>query len=807
MKAAHWIILSLTCIFSIWFVYRTRDTEPRKESSLDLNWHFILGDPEGASSPTFNDSRWRYVTIPHDWMIEQPVKETNPSGIAGGYYPGGIAWYRKSLDLSSFEENEQFYLLFEGVYRNADVYFNGIHMGNHAYGYTSFYYDISEHIRKDTLNIIAVRTDCSQMPWDRWYSGAGIFRPVKLIASSPLHIPPWGNWASSSLDSTGKATLQVSTEIKNMGRKGQRYDLRYDIVGPGGRLVAEAQSTSFVEGGGSDTTAHIFQIEAPLLWSPETPQLYTVNCYLKDGNKILDHTQTIHGIRSARFDPNLGFILNGEKKMLKGVCLHHDGGELGAAVPMESWRRRLLILKELGVNAVRLAHNPHAPGMLDLCDELGFMVINEMYDKWEESWWEGQVNTDMANHWESDLADFVRRDRNHPSVILWSVGNETVEQLSNPERGVEIYTSLVDLVRSIDPTREVTCGLHPGKASEGHEIPSSLMHVSPVVSYNYRSDSFATWHAQYPNMIFLASETRAYANEIPDDYRKLDYTDNSWNKMEEFVAGQFIWAGIDYLGESGGWPSRGWETGLLRTNGFIKPHAWYIGSRYREDPMVKLTVLDTVMADAKNKLNSWQKSWMGAPLVDHWTFGPETDTGMVVIFTNCERIELSLNNKILASLERSEFNDGVIRSAIPYERGELLATAFYMDDYGREQKVTDTLRSADKAYALAMEPDRQRLSSENRDVVHITTRVVDSTGTLNPDSQHQVNYTLDGPGRIRVIDNGDLTDHTSLGSSSKEVRRGKQLLILQAGSEPGDLIINASAEGLKPSRVQIKSTE
>ena len=806
MKVAHWIVLSLTMAFAIWFVYRTRDAEPRKESSIDLNWLFIQDDPEGAALPGYDDSQWRYVSVPHDWMIEQPVNKANPSGTAGGYYPGGIGWYRKSLDLSSYEENKQFYLLFEGVYRNADVYFNGTHLGNHAYGYTSFYYDISEFVRKDTLNIIAVRTDCSKMPSDRWYSGAGIFRPVRLIATSSLHIPPWGNWVSSTLDSTGKAVLNISTEIKNEGRKSRRYEIRYDIVGPRGKLVAEAQSTSYIEGREADTTRQQFVIEDPDLWSPESPQMYRVNCYLMDGNKQVDYIRTGHGIRSANFDPNFGFILNGEKKILKGVCLHHDGGELGAAVPLESWRRRLLILKELGVNALRLAHNPHAPGMLDLCDELGFMVINEMYDKWEDSWWKGEVNTDMANHWESDLADFVRRDRNHPSVILWSVGNETVEQLSDPERGVEIYSSLTELVRSIDPTREVSCGLHPGKVEQGHEVPSSLMHVSRVVSYNYRSDSFATWHAQYPDMIFLASETKAYATNIPEDYRDLDYSGNSWNNMEEFVAGQFIWAGIDYLGESAGWPDRGFKNGLLETNGFIKPHAWYIASHYREDPMVKLTVKDSILADSLNKVNNWQISWVGAPLVDHWSFLEDNSPKEVVVFTNCKQVEIELNSQLLHTLKREDFTDGVIKASVPYETGQLVAHAYYTDERGNERKVSDTLYTAFAPYALTMQPDRNHVGKDSR-IVHITTSVVDSAGEVNPHSEHMVRYQLDGPGKIRVIDNGNLADHGPYGSNSKKVKKGKQLLILQAGSEPGDLIISATAEGLKPSSVKIKSKD
>ncbi|MCP4310522.1 MAG: glycoside hydrolase family 2 protein, partial [Bacteroidetes bacterium] len=671
------------------------------------------------------------------------------------------------------------------------------HLGSHAYGYASFHHDISALVRTDTLNVIAVRTDCGKMPADRWYSGAGIFRPVRLIATNSLHIPLRGEFISSGIDSTGEAEMKVSLEIQNDGRREQRFEIRYDIVDPGGRLVAEGKSTHFLESGETDTVVNHFRIQDPALWSPETPERYSVNCYLMDRNKLIDHTRTMHGIRSARFDPERGFVLNGEKKILKGVNLHHDGGELGAAVPMESWRRRLTILKELGVNSLRLAHNPHSPGLLELCDEMGFMVINEMYDKWEE----------ITNHWESDLSGFIRRDRNHASVILWSLGNETIEQLDHPKRGVEIYSDLMELVKSIDPTREVTCGLHPGNERDGHEVPSSLMHVSPVVSYNYRTDSFNTWHSQYPDLVFIATETKAYATNTPEDYNVIDYSGNSWNDMEEFVAGQFIWAGIDYLGESAGWPDRGLRNGLMLTNGFIKPHAWYIGSVYRDDPMVKLTVVDKQLADSLNGLTSWQKSWVGAPLVDHWTFGRETDSGEVVVFTNCKKVELHLNSKLIVSLERSAFADGVIRSMVPYEPGKMVATAFFEDERGRKRQISDTLVTAGQPNSLSMRPDRRQLTANSMEVVHITTRVVDSAGTLNPNSRHRVSYTLDGPGKIRVIDNGDLSDHTSPDASSREVRRGKQLLILQAGSNPGDLIISASAEGLKPSRLKIKSKE
>jgi len=739
-------------------------------------------------------------------MVEQPVHQDNPSGTAGGYYPEGIAWYRKTLDLSEHQDNEQFYLLFEGIQMNSDVYMNGVLLGKQVYGYSSFYHDVTPMVRLDTLNVIAVRTDCSKLPRDRWYSGGGIYRHVRLISTSPLHIPIWGYAVSSVLDSTGGADLQVSLEVVNKWEKSRRFDVWYDIVDPGGRIVAEGKSSEFLEPLSEGISTRTFKIEKPELWSPDQPSLYAVNCYLMDKNNQIDHITTMHGIRSVNFDPDRGMILNGEKVMMKGVCLHHDGGELGAAVPLESWKRRFSLLKKLGVNALRLAHNPHAPEVLDLCDRMGFLVIDEMYDKWEESWNGAAEDVGFTNTWEADLSNFIKRDRNHASVVLWSVGNETGEQLNNPSQGAVWYNNMKDLVQSIDPTRMVTAALHPGDAGRGHEIPSSMMQVSPVVSYNYRSDSFKIWHEQYPDLVFIATETKAYGTNRKENYQVIDYADNSWNDMDEFVAGQFIWAGIDYLGESAGWPDRGLKNGLMQTNGFIKPHAWYIGSHYREDPLVKLTVKDSILADSLNNMTSWQTSWAGAPLVDHWSFGNDTTSKEVVIFTNCERVEIFLNNRMIHDLHRNHFTDGVIKANVPYEQGELVAHAYFKDDRGKPQKVSDTLNSAFTPYALAMHSDQQQIHT-NQGIVHITTNVVDSAGILNPHSNHLVNYELDGPGEIRAIDNGDLADHTPNGSSSKEVRKGKQLLILQAGSEPGDLIIRASADGLKSSKVKIKSRE
>jgi beta-galactosidase len=807
MKPLHWIALCIAFGIATWFIYRTRESQPRTDTNIDLNWRFVMGDPEGAEETAFNDSEWRYISLPHDWMIEQSVDEGNSSGTAGGFYPGGVAWYRRTLDLSDYKNESTLYLLFEGIQMNADVYFNGTHLGKQIYGYSSFYHDVTELALRDTLNVIAVRTDCSQLPVDRWYSGGGIYRNVRLIATNELHIPIWGSAVTSVIDSSGAAQLTVSLELLNKSNKAHRFEVSYDVVDPEGRLVAEAKNIEFLEAMSEGTCEHTFRIENPALWSPEHPELYEVICYLNDRNSRIDQYKTIHGIRSAQFDPNYGFLLNGKKTLLKGVCLHHDGGELGASVPVETWKRRFIMLKKLGVNAIRFAHNPHASEVLDLCDQMGFLVIDEMYDKWEKSWHGNDELVRFPETWEKDLTNFIRRDRNHPSVILWSVGNETMEQLDDPGSGITWYNNMKDLVNAIDPSRPVTAAMHPGDADEGHQVPSSMMHVSPVVSYNYRTDSFRTWHEQYPELVFIATETKAYGTRRMDDYQVIDFSDNSWNDMEEFVAGQFIWAGIDYLGESSGWPDRGLRNGLLLTNGFIKPHAWYIGSRYSEQPMVKLTVKDSLLADSLNRRLSWQTSWAGAPLVDHWSFEHLPGPKDVVVFTNCENVEVRLNDKLIQTLNRNQFADGVVKLNVPYEKGELVAHAFYQDKEGNVLKVSDTLNSANNPYTLLLQPDREQVASNGREVVHITTSVVDSTGVLNPHSDHMVNYEVEGPGKIRVIDNGDLADHTPYGSTSKKVKSGKQLLILQAGTEPGDLIVNATAEGLHSSKVKIKSKD
>ncbi|HDR68110.1 MAG TPA: hypothetical protein ENN61_03570, partial [Bacteroidaceae bacterium] len=667
MRLYHWITLAILLALATWFIYRTGDAYPRIDKNVDLNWKFTLSDPEEAHNPDFDDSQWRFVTLPHDWMIEQKVDKENPSGTAGGYYPSGIAWYRKSLDLSSYKNKKEFYLMFEGIYMNADVYFNGTHLGRQINGYTSFYHNISDLARKDTLNILAIRTDCSKLPVDRWYSGAGIYRHVRLIATDHIHFPIWGSYAYSSIKSSGTAELNVKIDICNNSNKSERINIIYDIIGPGGKIIAEGRQIAYLEPGENKSVKKLFEIIDPALWSPDSPELYTINCYLKSKNRTSDKIELVHGIRSIVFDPEMGLMINGGKVIMKGVCLHHDGGELGAAITDAGWERRLQTLKKLGVNSIRFSHNPSSPGVLDLCDRMGFLVVNEMYDKWEMAWNDAAPVIQFTETWERDLGNFIRRDRNHPSVVLWSVGNEVVEQLVDPEKGREWYRTLIEFTRSLDPTREVTCALHPGYESRGSEIPSSMMPLSNIVSYNYRTEYFKDWQKAYPDKVFIASETRPYRSEKPENFQLISFLGNSWFKLPDNSPGQFIWAGIDYLGESMGWPDRGFKHGILKTNGFLKPISYFVKSIYCDEPMVKLTVVDSLCADSLNNLNNWQVKWASPPLVDHWTFSDDGSMKNVVIFTNCDGVELSLNDQIIDTLFREAFEDGVIQKQIPYE--------------------------------------------------------------------------------------------------------------------------------------------
>ena len=802
MKTYHWILLAIAIAGSVLMIMHTGENSPRVDERIDLNWKFKFGDDSTYSAVNYDDTDWDFVSVPHDWMIEQEVSRNHSSGKAGGFYPGGVAWYRKDLYMGAYDLKQQFYLVFDGVYMNADIWVNGKHAGTHKYGYIGFDIDITSFVRKDTVNVIAVRTDCSKMPADRWYSGAGIYRHVRLVATERLHFPVH-NTRITQEERDGMRFVISEIDVVNKEKHSLRYKLRSDLVAPDGSLVASTISSRSIKGNSKATVREEHLVKDPRLWSVKDPARYELKSFIIYKKEITDQLTSKFGIRDVAFSPDSGFILNGEKVWLKGVCLHHDGGALGAAVPDATWEYRLIKLKQLGVNALRLAHNPHSPGLLDLCDRMGFLVIGEMYDKWEMQKGKPESPFDFTNTYEEDLAYFIKRDFNHPSIIAWSMGNETIEQLEAPHKGVDWYEKLAALTRSIDSSRAITCGLHPG--SGGQEIPSSYIHVEPLVSYNYRTDSFSVWHDRYPDLIWLASETKAYSEHRKPDYSEISYADNSWFDMDTFVVGQFIWAGIDYFGESNDWPNRSFYNGLLKTNGEVKPYAYFTQSIYSEDPMVRIAVVDKRLVDSLNSSTNWQIPWAGAPVVRHWNFNEPGSDLQVVVYSNCPEVELTLNDSLLDQFARKNFEDGVIKTRVAFKPGAIMARATYRDEQGNVVLVKDSLVTAGMPHMILMEPDKTQLLADGNDVVHIQTRVTDDAGITYPYASNSISYQLRGPGVIRVIDNGDPSDHSTPDRTSKQVYEGKHLLIIQSAMEPGDLIIRARAEGLRPAEVKLKS--
>ncbi len=486
MKSLHWTILGIMFMLATWSIYRTRETPLRNDSNIDLNWRFSRDDPAGADKPEYDDSDWKYLSVPHDWVTEQSVSRTratrnptNPSGkpinpsahsanLSGriaGSDQGAVGWYRRTLDLSSYREQKKFYILFEGIQRNSEIYFNGKYLGKQAYGYVSFYHDITPLIRRDTLNVIAVRTDCSSLSADCLNGGGGIYRHVKLIAKHAVHIPIWGTAVSSDRDNEGHADISISMDIQNSGKRTEGFEVKFDIVDPEGRTVVTDKSAEVLSPESRTSISRVFHIEHPELWSPASPDLYSVHCYLMDKNRQIDHVGTMHGIRSAIFDPDKGFLLNGKQFVLNGVYITREDGETGATLPVETWKNILHLLKEQGVNAIRLVHHPHAPEVLDLCDRMGFLVIDEIFDP------------KLADSRSPDLSNFILRDRNHASVILWSLGQESMGQLHKRSKEGTLFQDLKELVITLDPTRKVSIASYPGNLSPGYGIPPGLRHM------------------------------------------------------------------------------------------------------------------------------------------------------------------------------------------------------------------------------------------------------------------------------------------------------------------------------------------
>lgn len=830
MKIAKVFLLSVLCSLSIAASGQVSFGQAQK---INDQWKFTLSDAKGAQEKQYNDKRWKTVDLPHDWSVKGQLSPTLAS--CTGYLPGGIGWYRKVLNVPQERLGEKVYLYFEGVYNRSEVFVNGQSIGKRPNGYVSFMYDATPYIEYGKENVIAVRVDHSQSADSRWYTGSGIYRNVWAVYSNPVHIAQWGVYAYPAAVTSKQGTLNIEVEVENGQAGNAALTVVNELMDKDGKVVAKNTKKLQVTGNQKGKVSAQLKVKNPQLWSLANPQLYKLKTtILKDGKEI-DKSTTNTGFRTFTFDPNKGFALNGEWMKVKGVCIHHDAGVLGSAVPREVWKRRLITLKEVGVNAVRTSHNPQAPDLYELCDELGLLVLDEAYDEWEfpkRKWLEGwNVGTpgfegsfDIFKEWgEKDLADIVRRDRNHLSVFAWSIGNEVDypnDPYSHPvlDGGKEtgftqaiyggykkdapdamrlggIAKRLVATVKQYDKSRPTTAGLAGVAMSNQTEYPGAL----DITGYNYTENMYDSDHKAYPNRVIFGSENR---HEL-----------SAWKatRDKEFIFGQFLWTGIDYLGESGRWPSRGFYSGLLDFGGFIKPRGYFRQSLWSDKPMAYLGTYPTPGKGSRSQMKDvWSqldaesdKNYVEkVPSMDAWSIWnyEEGQSIRVVCYTNAAKARLELNGKVVGNTKEYDDNTGIIYWDIPYQSGKLEVIGFDKND---KEISRYAIRSSKQPYALKIVREDKEISKD-KGLAQIVVQVVDEDGVPVMLSDNEVTCQILGSAKLLGLEasnNEDMSDYTD---NKQRVYHGHILAYIQSTGEQGDVKVRFTSSWLKPIETTIK---
>jgi beta-galactosidase len=774
--------------------------------SFNDGWEFRLD----------NDKEWRHLNLPHDWAIEGDFSQDNPSGTGGGALPGGLGYYRKTFNVSDL--TQQTFVDFDGVYMNASVSVNGYLLGTRPYGYASFSYDITKYLVKGE-NVIEVKVDNVEQPNSRWYSGCGIYRNVWMRRLNPVHIEQWGTYVTTPTNN------RVELQIKATGKPDAYVSRVYDAAG---KQVAKAKTKV-----GTQT----FNISKPNLWSTESPYLYTIVTDLVVKGKIVDTYTTTFGIRQFEFDAADGFSLNGKPMKINGVCLHHDAGALGAVVNKSAIRRQLSILRDMGCNAIRCSHNPPAPELLDLCDEMGFLVMDESFDMWRKR----KTNHDYSRYFdawhERDLSDLVTRDRNHPSIVMWSIGNEVLEQWSDAaadtlsleeanlilnfghsadqlandnELSVNslLTIKLADLVRGLDKTRLITAGCNePDPAN--HLFKSGAL---DIIGYNYHDSWFKDVPRNFPGKPFIITEsvsalmTRGYyvmpsdSTIICPDRWDIPYYNPSFScsaydncrtpwgsdhettikqvKNNKFISGQFVWTGFDYIGEPTpyGWPARSSYFGIVDLAGFPKDVYYLYQSEWRTDK----TVLH---------------------LFPHWNWQPGQDVDLWAYYNNADEVELFVNG-VSQGVRTKDDEHLHVSWRVPYQPGTVRAVSRKDGIVVAEQQIN----TADDAVAVRLTADRAEIAADGSDLAYFTVEIVDKNGNVCPFADNEVRFTVSGSGTNVGVDNGSPTSLERFKADHRKAFYGKALLIVQSTNNPGAITVTATSAGLSAATATIQAT-
>ena len=796
------------------------DFNNRKVSFND-NWQFYLNDSLKDNDTISDTTEWRTLNLPHDWSIEGEFDENSPAGIGGGALNGGLGWYKKTFKIAAEDSTKITSVLFDGIYRNSDVWINGHHLGYRPNGYIGFQYNLTPYLNYgDKENEILVKADNSQQPNSRWYSGSGIYRNVWLQTTDKLHVAQWGTYITTPQVSTESATVAIEATIEN------KYDTEKEVTVTTTLLkedkeVASVSQKIKLQANEQKTVKQNTEVKNPVLWDIENTELYTAVTKIIADDTVLDRYETPFGIRNFSFDTEKGFILNGKQVKIKGVCLHHDLGALGAAVNTRAIERQLEIMQEMGVNGIRTSHNPPAPELLELCDKMGFIVMDEAFDMWKQP----KTEFDYGNDWDDwhvkDLEDQLLRDRNHPSIFIWSIGNEIPEQWN--EKSVPIAKELAAIVRRLDSTRPLTAAMNPPiivnedvniQFEETAATPNSLAGSGAldIIGYNYAHQTYESHKRNFPGVPFIATETtsalatRGYYDAKSDTIKlwpkrwdipfydgnpgntvsAYDQVHAPWGstheatwkviKKHDYLAGMYIWTGFDYIGEPTPymWPSISSYFGIVDLAGFPKDVYYMYQSEWTDKDVLHI-------------FPHW--NWKEGQEVDVWAY-----------YNNADEVELFLNGKSLGKKSK-QGDDLHIMWRVPYQPGILKAVSRKNGKTVLEKEI----KTAGKPAALKLSADRKTINADGNDLSFITVDITDDKGVFAATANNQIHFSLKGNGKIVGVTSGDPVSHESYKGNKHTALSGKCLVIVQAGNEPGTLELSAGGQGIKESTITIKT--
>ena len=795
------VFLIILCIS---FLSGQAQTDMERKQLFDYDWKFFLGDAAEAKANDFNDSEWRKLDLPHDWSIEGKIHPKNSTGPNGGYLPAGIGWYRKTFQVPDSWKVKKTAIYFEGVYMNSEVFINGKSLGVYPYGYTSFSYDLTPYLNFGKENVITVRVDNSQQSNTRWYSGSGIYRHVWMMVTDPVHVAHWGVGISTPEVSSKKATVQVKTKVKNETAAAQSLVVKTLLWNKNSKNVGIGQMKVEVSANSEKEITQTIQVSNPMLWTPETPNLYQAQIQIVKDKKVLDDTKTNFGIRSLKFTAENGFQLNGKTVKINGGCVHHDNGCLGAAAFDRAEERKAELLKASGFNAVRTSHNPPSEAFLDACDRLGLLVMDESFDCWKI----GKTTHDYAKYfnqwWQRDLEAMVLRDRNHPSIFMWSIGNEIPER-ADPE-AVKTAQMLSDALKKIDNTRPVTSAIV--NSGKNWEVFDPLMAVHDVAGYNYNLHTAPDDHKRVPSRIIVQTES------YPKD------AFNNWKLVQEnkYVIGDFVWTAMDYLGESGigryyysgEVPGQHWENdffpyhgaycGDIDLIGWRKPISHYRSMLYNTNEKLYMAVREPAPEPLEIK-DTW---WSVYPTWESWTWpGFEGKTVQVEVYSKYPKVRLYLNNKLIGEQKTSKEQQFKATFPVPYASGLLKAVGVEND----KETEPVILQTAEEAAQIKVTADRKEILANGQDLSFITIEITDKDGTFQPNAANRLNFTIEGPGVIAGVDNADLKDVEQYVGDTRKAWKGRALIVIKSNHQAGEIKVSVSSNGLEGKSIVIKSTQ